>query len=86
LSPFFAAKIECIPGFPLRTFNFDLHDNYADTGGMLQAQKEYQNIDSESEKKILQQKINLIDKQIDTLIYKLYELTDEEIKIIEEST
>jgi len=53
---------------------------------MLQAQKEYQNIDSESEKKILQQKINLIDKQIDTLIYKLYELTDEEIKIIEEST
>ena len=29
---FFVSEIECIPEFPLRTFYFDLHDNYADTG------------------------------------------------------
>lgn len=31
------------------------------------------------------QKANLLDKQIDSLIYELYGLTDEEIKIAEES-
>ena len=35
-------------------------------------------------KKYLKQKIEIIDKQIDDLIYKLYNITDEEIKIIEE--
>lgn len=34
----------------------------------------------------LQNKINKTDEEIDQMVYKLYELTEEEIKIIEEST
>ena len=40
-------------------------------------------VKSENDKKLYQQKIDLIDKQIDSLVYELYNLTDEEIKIIE---
>ncbi len=38
---------------------------------------------STQEKKILQKQITITDKQIDTLVYELYDLTDEEIKIVE---
>jgi hypothetical protein len=38
------------------------------------------------EKTKLQRQISTTDKQIDRLVYELYNLTDEEIKIIEEST
>jgi hypothetical protein len=31
----------------------------------------------------IQQTITQTDKEIDTMVYKLYELTDEEIKIVE---
>ncbi|WP_244833541.1 hypothetical protein [Brachyspira murdochii] len=32
---------------------------------------------------MLNRQINAVDKQIDSLVYKLYNLSDEEIKIIE---
>lgn len=50
---------------------------------MLEAQKLYHNAKTENDKKVYKQKIEIIDKQIDNLVYKLYDLTDEEIKIIE---
>ncbi len=50
---------------------------------MLQAQKDWHNAKSESDKRLFEQKINLLDNKIDGLVYKLYDLTDEEIKIIE---
>ena len=37
------------------------------------------------EKTRIQRQINATDKQIDSLVYELYGLTDEEIKIIEGS-
>jgi len=37
-------------------------------------------------KDILQRQIESTDKQIDQLVYKLYDLTDEEIKIVESQT
>ena len=40
---------------------------------------------STQEKKILEQQISLTDKEIDRLVYELYGLTEEEIKIVEES-
>ncbi|HOM38642.1 MAG TPA: class I SAM-dependent DNA methyltransferase, partial [Spirochaetota bacterium] len=52
---------------------------------MLDAQKLYHNAKTESDKKLYKHKIDLIDKQIDTLVYELYGLTENEIKIIEES-
>ncbi len=47
--------------------------------------KEYYKIITNNDKKIYQQKINLLDEQIDKLVYELYGLTEEEIKIVEES-
>jgi len=38
------------------------------------------------EKTVLQRQIDNTDKQIDQLVYELYGLTKEEIKIVEEST
>ena len=37
------------------------------------------------EKQMIQRQINATDQQIDTLVYELYDLTEEEIKIVEES-
>ena len=34
----------------------------------------------------IQRQIDATDRQIDQLVYELYELTDEEIKIVEEAT
>jgi Tfp pilus assembly PilM family ATPase len=38
---------------------------------------------STQEKKIIQKQIAITDKQIDQLVYDLYDLTEEEIKIVE---
>ena len=38
------------------------------------------------EKNLLQRQIGTTDNQIDQLVYKLYKLTDEEIKIVESET
>ena len=50
---------------------------------MLSSQKELHAVNNDSDKKLLQQKCDLLDKQIDKLVYELYELTEEEIKIVE---
>jgi adenine-specific DNA-methyltransferase len=52
---------------------------------MLAAQKQFHSAKSESDKKHYQQKIDLLDKQIDALVYELYGLTEEEIKVVEGS-
>ena len=38
------------------------------------------------EKQFIKRQIDATDKQIDQLVYDLYGLTDEEIKIVEEAT
>lgn len=38
------------------------------------------------EKTAIQRQINATDLQIDKLVYKLYDLTDDEIAIVEEAT
>jgi hypothetical protein len=53
---------------------------------MFETQKEYHSTKKENEKEQLKKKIDIIDNQIDKLVYKLYGLTEEEIKIVEEST
>ena len=50
---------------------------------MLQTQKDSRNAKSEADKKLYEQKISMIDKKIDELVYKLYGLTEEEIRIVE---
>jgi len=50
---------------------------------MLQTQKDSHNAKSEADKKLYEQKISMIDKKIDELVYNLYGLTEEEIRIVE---
>ena len=50
---------------------------------MLEVQKKYHSATSEDDKKFHKQKIDILDRQIDKLVYGLYGLTDEEIKIVE---
>ena len=50
---------------------------------MLQAQKDYHNSKSDLDKELNSKKIDIIDKSIDALVYKLYDLSPEEIDIIE---
>jgi hypothetical protein len=78
--------------FPIRQIDFDnkkdksRHDQmvvYVDT--MLELNKELQKAKTEHETNQLQRQINATDKKIDKLVYKLYDLTPEEIKIVEES-
>ena len=50
---------------------------------MLEVQKKYQSIKIETEKIMLKKQIDILDNQIDKLVYKLYNLTEEEIRIVE---
>ena len=50
---------------------------------MLTTQKRLHETNSPIEKKQYQQEADILDKQIDALVYELYELTPEEIRIVE---
>jgi len=51
---------------------------------MLEVQKKYHSAKTENEKTIYKKQIDILDNQIDKLVYKLYKLTKEEIKVIGE--
>ena len=51
---------------------------------IIESQKFFHASQSDSDKKLYQQKIDLLDKQIDELVYQLYGLSEEEIRIVEE--
>ena len=50
---------------------------------MLTQQKQLAAANTPSEKTMLQRQIEVTDREIDRLVYELYELTEEEIKIVE---
>lgn len=50
---------------------------------MLETQKSLQQPLSDEDKKLLQQRAAIIDKQIDKTVYGLYGLTEKEIKVVE---
>ena len=50
---------------------------------MITAQEQLNSAISDSDKKFLQQRIDIFDKQINTVIYSLYELTADEEKVVE---
>ena len=79
--------------FPICTINFSkssekkLHDQMVNlVDQMLNLNKKSNNAKLTQEKNLLQRQIEATDKQIDQLVYKLYDLTDEEIKIVESET
>ena len=79
---------EAIRNFPIFNINNDNDMLFSKiellVKNMLTTQKQYHAANSEPEKNQLQKKIDLLDNQIDNLVYKLYGLTEEEIRIIEE--
>ncbi len=52
---------------------------------MLSLNKQLESVRTDHDKNIIQRQIDSADRQIDQLVYELYGLTDEEIKIVEES-
>ena len=53
---------------------------------MIQHHKRHAAAKTAHQKTIIQRQIDATDRQIDQLVYKLYNLTDEEIKIIEKAS
>jgi hypothetical protein len=61
-----------------------LHDRMVEiVDHRLEIQKKYHSAKLETEKKMFKTQIDALDKQIDQLVYELYDLTPEEIAIVE---
>jgi hypothetical protein len=77
---------------PIRTINFDdpadiaRHDKMVTlVERMLELNKKLSTATITADKQLYQRQIKATDQQIDMLVYELYELTEEEIKIVEEA-
>jgi len=86
---YYAYNRQYIEKLPIRTIdfqNFDdvaLHDKMVKlVDQMLQLQKNLANTKIPNDKKMIQRQIDATDRRIDQLVYELYGLTDEEIKIV----
>jgi len=87
---YFAYSKQFIEGLPIRTINFSdkadkaRHDRMvALVEKMLEMNKRLPGVLSPVEKEKLERQIAATDRQIDELVYELYGLTEEEIKIVE---
>ncbi|MEN6552700.1 MAG: N-6 DNA methylase [Methanobacterium sp.] len=87
---YFAANKQYIEKLPIRTINFDDPDDVVRHNRMvtiveqmLQLHKDSELARTPGDKELIQRQIDATDKQIDALVYELYGLTDDEIKIIE---
>ncbi|MCK4391763.1 Eco57I restriction-modification methylase domain-containing protein, partial [Candidatus Bipolaricaulota bacterium] len=90
---FFSANRQYIEQLPIRTIDFsDLldkarHDRMVElVETILKLHKQLAAAKTNHEKAAIQRQIDAADKQIDRLVYELYGLTDEEIRIVEEGT
>ncbi|MGP1511584.1 MAG: hypothetical protein ACTTIT_03615 [Treponema sp.] len=50
---------------------------------MIAAQEQLDSAISDSDKNFLQQRVDILDKQINAVVYGLYRLTADEVKIVE---
>ena len=76
--------------FPIRTINFFDPDDKARhdkmvalVERMLALHKQRAEVKTDHEKNLVERQIEATDKQIDALVYELYGLTEEEIRIVE---
>ncbi len=77
--------------FPIKTIDSlninekGIHDKIVNlVDSMLASQKQLASAKSDSDRSLIQQKIDALDRQIDKLVYELYGLTEEEIHLVEE--
>ncbi len=52
---------------------------------MLEPQKKHNDARIEQDKELYERQIKIVDAQIDRLVYALYELTEEEVKVVEKN-
>ena len=50
---------------------------------MLELQKKYHETRMEQDKELYERQIKIVDAQIDRLVYDLYGLTEDEVKVVE---
>jgi len=91
-SGFYIYKVMFLKRMPIRTIDLlsskekKSHDKMVEmVDQMLEVQKKYHNAKTENEKAMFKKQIDILDNQIDQLVYKLYNLTEEEIRIVEET-
>ena len=87
---YFAANKQFIEQLPIRTIDFSnpaekpMHDNLvALVDNMLELQKKYHEARMDQDKELYERQIKLVDAQIDRLVYDLYGLTEEEVRVVE---
>ncbi|MBW2737946.1 MAG: Eco57I restriction-modification methylase domain-containing protein [Deltaproteobacteria bacterium] len=90
---YLALNRQYIEQLPIRIIDFKNSDDKADhdqmvnlVNQMLAMNKKLAKAKTPQAKNMLQRQIETTDKQIDQLVYKLYDLTNEEIKIVESET
>jgi len=78
--------------FPIRAIDFTNPDEKAQhdklvslVDNLLDLQKKYGETRMERDKELYERQIKIVDAQINGLVYDLYGLTEEEIKVVEES-
>jgi len=88
---FYEPSFVYFKSFPIRLINFSepidvqRHDQIVVlVEFMLSLHHQLASINTPNEKTLLQRQIDNTDRQIDTLVYKIYGLTDEEIRLVEE--
>jgi hypothetical protein len=88
---FAQVKLSKLKQLPIRGINFSdpadkaRHDRMVElVEGMLELHKRLAAARTPHEKEALQRQIDSTDREIDALVYELYGLTDEEIRIVEE--
>jgi len=92
-SGYFAANKQYIEQLPIRTIDFSApediarHDQMVElVERMLELHERLAGAKIERERTVIGHQISATDRQIDRLVYELYGLTDEEIRIVEEAT
>ena len=81
-----------LKNLPIRVIDFTdpsdaaLHDRMVGlVEGMLEMNRKLAEVKTPRERDVLMRRIDATDRQIDALVYELYGLTEDEIKIVEES-
>jgi hypothetical protein len=87
---YFEYKTQFLSLYPIRTIDFSnptekaQHDKLKDlVDNMLELQKKYHEARTEIDKGLYERQIKIVDAQIDGLVYDLYGLTEEEMKVVE---
>ena len=90
---FYETRYVYLKDFPIRAIDFSnstdkiKHDQIVElVNRMLISNQKLSSTRTPQEKNLLQRQIEMMDRQINQLVYELYDLTAEEIKIIEETT